>query len=194
MVFRACVSGFRIRTGTPSLSQPVSYTHLIHNRQFLIIQCILGRIKAVDVCIQYIESISVPQSSQELSLSFHYGLSMETLRDPGRTGEMCIRDRLYTASTVYHSFDISVRVNRILQKLDHIMIFLLIAGSYTPLCMVTLRDGVGPLMCIIVWSIAAVGILIKACWITCPKWFSSIIYIGMGWVLSLIHILRSLPA
>ena len=41
------------------------------------------------------------------------------------------------------------------------MIFLLIAGSYTPLCMVTLRDGVGPLMCIIVWSIAAVGILIK---------------------------------
>ena len=56
------------------------------------------------------------------------------------------------------------------------------AGSYTPLCMVTLRDSVGPLMCLIVWSIAAVGILIKACWITCPKWFSSIIYIGMGWV------------
>ena len=48
--------------------------------------------------------------------------------------------------------------------------------------MVTLRDSVGPLMCLIVWSIAAVGILIKACWITCPKWFSSIIYIGMGWV------------
>lgn len=101
---------------------------------------------------------------------------------------------LYTASTVYHSFDISVRVNRILQKLDHIMIFLLIAGSYTPLCMVTLRDGVGPLMCIIVWSIAAVGILIKACWITCPKWFSSIIYIGMGWVclMGLPEILSSL--
>ena len=89
---------------------------------------------------------------------------------------------LYTASTLYHSLDISARVNRVLKKMDHFMIFILIAGSYTPLCMVTLRDSVGPLMCLIVWSIAAVGILIKACWITCPKWFSSIIYIGMGWV------------
>ena len=89
---------------------------------------------------------------------------------------------LYTASTLYHSLDISARVNRVLKKMDHFMMFILIAGSYTPLCMVTLRDSVGPLMCLIVWSIAAVGILIKACWITCPKWFSSIIYIGMGWV------------
>ena len=49
-------------------------------------------------------------------------------------------------------------------------------------------------MCIIVWSIAAVGILIKACWITCPKWFSSIVYIGMGWVclMGLPEILSSL--
>ena len=88
---------------------------------------------------------------------------------------------LYTASTLYHSLDISARVNRVLKKMDHFMIFILIAGSYTPLCMVTLRDSVGPLMCLIVWSIAAVGILIKACWITCPKWFSSVIYIAMGW-------------
>ena len=70
---------------------------------------------------------------------------------------------LYTASTLYHSLDISARVNRVLKKMDHFMIFILIAGSYTPLCMVTLRDSVGPLMCLIVWSIAAVGILIKAC-------------------------------
>ena len=56
------------------------------------------------------------------------------------------------------------------------MIFIIIAGSYTPLCMLTLRDSVAPLMCHIDWSIAPVGILIKACWITCPKWFSSIIY------------------
>lgn len=89
---------------------------------------------------------------------------------------------LYSASTIYHSLDISERCNRILRKLDHMMIFVLIAGSYTPICLVTLKDGIGPLMCVIVWSIAALGMIIKACWITCPKWFSSVIYIGMGWV------------
>lgn len=89
---------------------------------------------------------------------------------------------LYSASTVYHSLDLSPQINKILRKLDHMMIFVLIAGSYTPLCLVTLRDGIGPLMCLIVWAIALLGILIKACWITCPKWFSSVIYIGMGWV------------
>lgn len=88
---------------------------------------------------------------------------------------------LYSASTIYHSLDISEKVNRVLRKIDHMMIFILIAGSYTPICLVTLRDGVGPLMCVIVWSIAALGLIIKACWITCPKWFSSVIYIGMGW-------------
>ena len=89
---------------------------------------------------------------------------------------------LYSASTIYHSLDVSERCNRILRKLDHMMIFILIAGTYTPVCLVTLRNGIGPLMCTIVWSIAILGMIIKACWITCPKWFSSVIYIGMGWV------------
>ena len=80
---------------------------------------------------------------------------------------------LYTASTTYHSLDISAKVNRRLQKMDHMMIFVLIAGSYTPICLIALKGHTGKLLCILVWSVALVGIIVKACWITCPKWFSS---------------------
>ncbi len=89
---------------------------------------------------------------------------------------------LYGASTIYHSLDLSERMNRILRKIDHMMIFVLIAGTYTPVCLVVLNNRTGRLLCALVWSIALAGILIKAFWITCPKWFSSLLYIGMGWV------------
>lgn len=89
---------------------------------------------------------------------------------------------LYAASTIYHSFDISERANRILRKIDHMMIFVLIAGSYTPVCLIVLGGRMGYTLFAVVWGIAIVGMLLKACWVTCPKWFSSIIYIAMGWV------------
>ncbi len=88
---------------------------------------------------------------------------------------------LYGASTTYHTFDISQKVNRILQKIDHSAISLLIAGTYTPVCVLVLKQPTGRNLCILVWSIAIAGILIKLFWITCPKWFSSVLYIGMGW-------------
>lgn len=71
---------------------------------------------------------------------------------------------LYTASTTYHSLDISAKVNRRLQKMDHMMIFVLIAGSYTPICLIALKGHTGKLLCILVWSVALVGIIVKACW------------------------------
>ncbi len=89
---------------------------------------------------------------------------------------------LYAASTTYHSLNISERGNRILRKLDHMAIFLLIAGTYTPVCLCALPQPLGLHLCLLVWAIALAGILIKAFWITCPKWFSSLLYIGMGWV------------
>ena len=89
---------------------------------------------------------------------------------------------LYAASTIYHAFDLSDRSNRLLRKLDHIMIFILIAGTYTPICMVVLRGKIGYGLFALVWGIALAGIFIKAFWITCPKWFSSVLYISMGWV------------
>ena len=89
---------------------------------------------------------------------------------------------LYMASTIYHSLDISDKANRRLRKVDHMMIFVLIAGSYTPICLLALKGNTGKFLCILVWAVALVGILIKALWINCPKLFSSVIYIGMGWL------------
>lgn len=103
---------------------------------------------------------------------------------------------LYAASTTYHTLDISPKVNKVLRKIDHMMIFILIAGTYTPVCMVVLGDRTGWMLLALVWSIAIVGITIKACWITCPKWFSSILYIAMGWVciLAFTKIVQALPS
>lgn len=89
---------------------------------------------------------------------------------------------LYGASTTYHTFDFSEKVNTILKKVDHMMIFILIAGSYTPICLLVLNDKTGDLLLALVWGIAIAGILIKAFWVFCPKWVSSVLYIGMGWI------------
>lgn len=88
---------------------------------------------------------------------------------------------LYAASTAYHTFDISEKVNLTLKKIDHSMISVLIAGSYTPVCLLVLDKSIGIPLLISVWGIAIAGIIIKIFWVTCPKWFSSILYIGMGW-------------
>jgi hemolysin III len=89
---------------------------------------------------------------------------------------------LYGASTLYHSVDLSGGSLRIFRKIDHMMIFVLIAGTYTPVCLLVLGGRMGLTLLTAVWSIAIFGMLIKAFWITCPKWFSSLIYIAMGWV------------
>lgn len=88
---------------------------------------------------------------------------------------------LYAASTIYHSVNCSGRVLRIFRKMDHMMIFILIAGTYTPVCLLTLPKPSGLMLLAAVWGIALVGIFIKGFWITCPKWFSSVLYIAMGW-------------
>lgn len=102
---------------------------------------------------------------------------------------------LYAASTIYHTLDISPHVNKILKKIDHMMIFILIAGTYTPVCLIVLGDVTGWSMLALVWGIAVGGIIIKALWITCPKWFSSLLYIAMGWVciLAITKIVQALP-
>ena len=101
---------------------------------------------------------------------------------------------LYAASTTYHTFDISEKVNTVLKKIDHMMISVLIAGSYTPVCLIVLRGRTGLILLTIVWSIAIAGILIKAFWVYCPKWVSSVLYIGMGWtcVLAFTQILNNM--
>ncbi len=89
---------------------------------------------------------------------------------------------LYGASTAYHSFDLGDDDrNRRLRKFDHMMIPVLIAGTYTPLCVTTLRDNGGMILLLAIWILALLSILFKAFRITCPRFVSSVIYIAMGW-------------
>lgn len=89
---------------------------------------------------------------------------------------------LYGASTSYHSFNISPIANKVLKRIDHMSIFVLIAGSYTPLCVTAISGHKGMVLLIMIWVIAFAGICFKYFWVTCPKWVSSVIYIAMGWV------------
>jgi len=95
---------------------------------------------------------------------------------------MCSMILLYAASTTYHTLNLGEKALKIFKKIDHMMIFVLIAGSYTPVCLITLGGHIGYTLLAVVWGIALFGIILKACWVTCPKWFSSLIYISMGWV------------
>lgn len=101
---------------------------------------------------------------------------------------------LYAASTLHHSLRLSEKGDRIFKKIDHMMIFVLIAGTYTPICLIALEPNVGIPLLIMAWGIAIGGIIVKAVWINCPKWFSSLLYIAMGWacVLAFSHIFQTL--
>ncbi len=93
---------------------------------------------------------------------------------------------LYGASTLYHSVNLKGKALKLFKKIDHMMIFVLIAGTYTPVCVMVLGGKMGYSLLALVWGIAIVGMIIKAFWVTCPKWFSSMIYIAMGWVCVLV--------
>ncbi len=89
---------------------------------------------------------------------------------------------LYGASASYHAFNISDKGNRILKKIDHCSVFILIAGSYTPICLSVLDKTEGLRLLMVVWGIAIAGIIFKLFWVFCPRYVSSILYIFMGWV------------
>lgn len=94
----------------------------------------------------------------------------------------------YTASTLYHSFP-QPRAKHVFKILDHCGIYLLIAGTYTPFTLVTLRDAtMGPIehvgiwLFAIVWGLALGGIAVEAFWAYRPRWLSVLVYVGMGWI------------
>jgi len=91
---------------------------------------------------------------------------------------------LYTMSTLYHSFK-SAKLKQIFQVLDHISIYLLIAGTYTPFTLVSLRDGNGWLMFGFVWTLALIG-TVSEIFLSgrAVKIGQMVIYLGMGWVAS----------
>ena len=103
---------------------------------------------------------------------------------------------LYTASTLYHCLNVSVPGRLALRKYDHCSIYLLIAGSYTPLCLTILRHSGGiPLACA-VWVLALAGTVLTIAKLAIPRWLTSTIYIVMGWLalFAIVPIYRALPA
>lgn len=102
---------------------------------------------------------------------------------------------LYGASTLYHSLDISNKVNLCFRRIDHSMIFVLIAGSYTPICLLVLDRKQGIPLLLLVWAAAILGIVLKIFFINCPRWLGSTLYIAMGWLCVLVFkpLLATLP-
>jgi len=92
---------------------------------------------------------------------------------------------LYAASAVYHSVVASERVIYFFRKLDHSMIFILIAGTYAPFCLITLQAANGLLLFVLVYATAICGIVFKMFWFNCPRWLSTAIYLMMGWLIVL---------
>ena len=89
---------------------------------------------------------------------------------------------LYSASATYHLVNASEKVVRILQKIDHSMIFVLIAGTYTPICLTLLRGKLGYWLLALIWSCAAAGIVMKMFFFDIPRLLYTGIYLIMGWI------------
>jgi hemolysin III len=89
---------------------------------------------------------------------------------------------LYSASSIYHLTMASEKVIKILRRIDHSMIYVLIAGSYTPVCLITLKGKIGYSIFAMIWALTILGILIKNFWFNAPRWLSTAFYIVMGWL------------
>lgn len=89
---------------------------------------------------------------------------------------------LYSASATYHLVIVKDKVISFLRRIDHSMIFLLIAGTYTPFCLISLNGVTGWVLFSVVVFIALCGIIFKMVWFKCPRWLSTSIYITLGWM------------
>jgi hemolysin III len=89
---------------------------------------------------------------------------------------------MYCASAFYHSLKVSERGVAHLRRIDHMMIYILIAGSYTPVCLVLLRGRLGLWLLVAVWALAALGAFQTVVWMHAPRWLSTVLYVGMGWI------------
>ncbi|WNY66263.1 PAQR family membrane homeostasis protein TrhA [Borreliella andersonii] len=95
----------------------------------------------------------------------------------------CSMTLLYVMSTLYHIFPKGSKIKKIFRKFDHISIFILIAGTYTPACAILMPDKSGIIILCIVWSLAILGIIFKIIFTNSPGWFNGSIFIIMGWII-----------
>jgi hemolysin III len=121
---------------------------------------------AVGLVVLVLQSIDVGNDVRFLAVSV-FGVSMILL---------------YLASGIYHMLDLGERGNIVLRKLDHAMIYVLIAGTYTPYCLLAM-DGITKwVLLITIWVLAKAGILLKLLWFHAPRWLSTVFYLFMGWL------------
>jgi len=88
---------------------------------------------------------------------------------------------LYTFSSLYHLLNLGEKGTRVFRKFDHIMIYVLIAATYTPICLGPLRGPWGWSIFGVVWGIAFFGILLTIFWLNAPRWLTTGLYLAMGW-------------
>lgn len=86
----------------------------------------------------------------------------------------------YTMSTLYHAIA-AEKAKRVFKVLDHSCIYLFIAGSYTPFCLITLAESGGMWLCIFVWVVALAGVACEAFWVFRPRWVAAVLYLLLGW-------------
>lgn len=89
---------------------------------------------------------------------------------------------LYTSSASYHLVPWPPRLKGVMKRVDHSMIFALIAGTYTPFCLVVLGRGWGISMLVVVWTLAGLGMLLKIAWPNAPRWLGVGLYLAVGWL------------
>ncbi|MFQ5665020.1 MAG: hemolysin III family protein [Candidatus Binatia bacterium] len=102
---------------------------------------------------------------------------------------------LYSASALYHWLPLGPRGEDLLRRCDHAAIYVLIAGTYTPVCLVTLHGGWGWGLFGVVWGLAFAGALLKLFFRHLPRWLTAALYLGMGWlaVVAVVPLVRVLP-
>lgn len=86
----------------------------------------------------------------------------------------------YLMSTLYHALT-PPTAKRVFKVLDHCSIYLFIAGSYTPFCLITLASDGGPALAAAVWAVAVAGMAAETFWVFRPRWVSAVLYLAMGW-------------
>jgi hemolysin III len=89
---------------------------------------------------------------------------------------------LYSASALYHLLPVSPAATARLRRLDHITIFILIAGTYTPVCVLALEGGWRAGLLGVIWTLALGGVALKLLWMEAPRWLSVGVYLAMGWL------------
>ncbi|AHK16669.1 PAQR family membrane homeostasis protein TrhA [Thalassolituus oleivorans] len=90
---------------------------------------------------------------------------------------------MFASSALYHLLHAPDHIIVWLKRLDHMAIFLLIAGSYTPFCLIPLHGPVGWGLFSAVWALALAGVFLKLFWLSAPRWLSTVVYVSMGWLI-----------